>query len=86
MTFLTVVKLMNTETRTWNVQIIKEVMTESDAALVEEIPLSRKNMLDKFIWYDSIMEVFSIKYTYHVARRVLGNEEINLNQRDKLWK
>ena len=77
---------MDAETRTWNMQMIKEVMTATDATLVKGIPLRRKSKLDKLKWYDSMTGVFSVKSAYHVARRVLGKEEINTDHRDKMWK
>ena len=50
---LTIDKLMVQNRREWNMPMIKEMMTETDATLVIEIPLSRKSNLDRLIWKDS---------------------------------
>ena len=63
------------------------MMIENDASQVAKIPLSRKSKPDKMIRKDSITSVFPpIKVVYYVARKVLGKEEVEREQRDKVWR
>ena len=66
--------------------MVKEVTTKNDASLVAKIPLSRKSKLDKMIWRDFIIRVFSIKSAYYEARMVLGRKKVEREQYDKVWR
>ena len=61
----------------WDINMIKELMIETYALLVEKIPLSRISKQDRLIWRESITGVFSVKSAYYEARRVLGRENID---------
>ena len=66
--------------------LVNEVMTASNATIVEKIPLSRKRRPNKMIWNESMIGVFSVKLAYYIARKVLGKLEIDSTNRDKIWR
>ena len=66
--------------------MVREVMTASDADIVERIPLSRKRRPDKLIWRESLTRLFSVKSAYFTACRVLGKLEIDSTNRDRIWR
>ena len=66
--------------------VVKDVLIDEDASLVERIPLSQKTSLDRLIWKDSIAWILTIKSAYYVARRLLGFEDVDRNVRSVLWK
>ena len=82
---LTVDKFIDENRRSWKMNIVKEVLTDQDAELVEKIPLSRTISSDKLIWRDSIVGTFSVRSTYYKARRLLGKEVVERIQREKIW-
>ena len=73
---MTIDKFILPETRNWNLDMIKELFHMSDVSFVTQLHLSHKTKIDKMIWKDSIIEVFSVRSAYFVARKVLGREDI----------
>ena len=83
---LRVERLINPKKREWNMDIVREIITASDADIVERIPLSRKKIPDKLIWRKSLTGLFSVKSVYFTARRVLGKLEIDSTNRNRIWR
>ena len=65
-------RLMDGGRRVWNMNTVKEVLTDHDATLVEKIPLNRISRPNKLIWRDFIVGTFFVRSTYYKARKVLG--------------
>ena len=85
-TSMKVEKLFYRGKREWNRGMIREVMNEEDASLVEKIPLSKKGFSDKLIWRESINGVFSVKSAYFEARRILQKNNVDRSNREELWR
>ena len=83
---LSVEKLIVLDKREWDVEMVKEVLVEDDAALVERLPLSQKSRLDKLIWRETISGILTAKFAYYEARRLLQLDEVDRNSRSLLWK
>ena len=66
--------------------MIRKVMTEKDALLVERISLSKKGISDKLIWRESVNGVFSVKSAYFEARKILQKDNVDRNSREELWR
>ena len=48
---LTVNSLINVESRTWNLQVIRTLVDPQDVELIESIPLSRFSSSDRDRWH-----------------------------------
>ena len=70
----------------WDIEVVKEVLSDEDAGLVVRIPLSRKSRPDRLIWRDSIIGMLTVKSAYYEARRLLGLDEVDRNVKKVLWK
>ena len=57
--------LINSNDISWNMDIVREIFTEEDAAIITSI-------LDKLIWMDSSLGLFIVKSAYFAAKSVLG--------------
>ena len=49
-----VANFIRADKREWDMEEIKEVLSDEDVGLVARIPLSRKSTPDRLIWRDSI--------------------------------
>ena len=85
-TLLTIEKLFHSGKLEWNNVMLREMMNEKDAFLVENIPLSRKGISNKLIWRESVNGLFLVKLAYFEARRVLQKENMERNNREELWR
>ena len=79
-------KLLLEDKREWNMEMVREILTQNDADMVSKIPLSKQCSPDRLIWSDSITGEFKVKSTYYVARRCLGKREIHRVDRKKIWR
>ena len=83
---LRVDKLIDVAKKEWNIEMVKQVLNDSDAELVMKIPLSRLCMPDKLIWRDSINGKITVKSAYFEARRQLDFDEVDRSLRSRMWK
>ena len=83
---LKVVALINEDNRSWKMEMVKDMFTETDAAIITSTHLSKRCMPDKQIWRDSSIGMFTVKSAYFFARKVLGKETQQLSQRQPLWR
>ena len=65
---LTVDSLINSESRTWNLQAIWALIDPHDAQIIESIPLSRHQMDDRNGWHFTNNGKYSVKSGYQVER------------------
>ena len=83
---LKVAALINTEDRSWKVEMVNDLFTELDASIITSILLSNRNISDKQIWRDSSIGMFTVKSAYIYARKVLGKEICSLDLRKPQWR
>ena len=72
---LTVDSLINSESRTWNLEGIRALVDPYDAQIIESIPLSRNQMEDMDGWHFTNNEKYSVKSRYQVERVYLDKEK-----------
>jgi len=65
---LTVDSLINSESRTWNLQAIRVLVDSHDVNIIESIPLSRNQMEDRNGWHFTNNEKYSVQSGYQVER------------------
>ena len=65
---LTVDSLINSESRTWNLQAIRALVDPLDAKIIESIPLNRNQMEDTNGWHFTNNGKYSVKSGYQVER------------------
>ena len=63
--------LINPELNIWRYE---DVMAIFHREAMCQIPLSRRNVLDTIFWLHNSRGVFTVKFAYHVARRLLNDE------------
>ena len=78
--------LINSNDRSWKMDIVREIFTEEDATIITSIPLSNRSIPDKLIWRDSSLGLFTVKSTYFAVRSVLGKNIEQHGQRKLRWK
>ena len=83
---LMVANLIDNERKDWQVDMINDIFSETDAILILNIYLCQKRLPDKLIWWDSAIGLFIVKSTYYVARKVLGKEVHQQANKYKVWK
>ena len=60
--------LINSESRTWNVEVIRALVDPHDVQIIESIPLSRHQMEDRNGWYFTNNGKYTVKSGYQVER------------------
>ncbi|KAL0413838.1 UNVERIFIED_CONTAM: hypothetical protein Sradi_1585500 [Sesamum radiatum] len=60
---------MSNEGTTWNQELIKEELRESDATLILETPIQDSNIEDFLVWHYNTNGKFSVKSAYDLALR-----------------
>ena len=60
--------LINQESRSWNVQAIRDLVDPKDARIIESISLSRNQIEDRNGWYFTNNEKYSVQSGYQVER------------------
>ena len=63
--------LINLELNIWRYE---DIMAIFHREAMCQIPLSRRNVLDTIFWLHNSRGVFTVKFAYHVARRLLNDE------------
>ena len=71
---LTVDSLINSTSRTWNLQVIRDLVDPQDAKIIESIPLSRTQGIDKDGWHFTKNGKYTVKSGYQ-AERVYPDKE-----------
>ena len=66
--------------------MVRDIFCQSDSNIILNIYLSKKEILDKLIWRESVTGSFSVKSACYVARKVLGKEVCSVNQRNGIWR
>lgn len=86
-------ELVDTDTRTWNQQLISGIFDESEANLICKIPISASGCPDKVIWQGTKDGKFTVKIAYHflsqIKQEVLGQCSTSKSHNDvwrKIWK
>ena len=69
-----VVDLINPELNIWKYEDIMAIFHREEAEAICQIPLSWKNVPDSIFWLHNSRGLFTVKSTYHVARRLLIDE------------
>ena len=65
---LTVDSLINTTSRTWNLQVLRDLVDPQDVKIIEIIPLSRTQMLDKDGWHFTKNGKYTVKSGYQAEQ------------------
>ena len=65
---LTVESLIDSTSRTWNLEVIRALVDPQDAKLIESIPLGRTQRVDRDGWHFTKNGKFSVKSGYQVER------------------
>ena len=65
---LTVDSLINSTSRTWNSQAIRALVEPQDAKLIESLPLSRTQRIDRDGWHFTKIGKYTVKSGYQVER------------------
>ncbi|XP_061993843.1 uncharacterized protein LOC133711764 [Rosa rugosa] len=82
--------LMQSDRRSWNVEVVQSLFLPDISNKILAIPLSRQHAADKLIWSPERRGRFSVKSAYWIARQsVLGNtlaSSSNGNPFQPLWK
>lgn len=66
---------------TWNHKIIEQFFDEETVEAILKVPFSKFNREDSLIWNDSSTDIFSVKYAYFIARKLLGREQHVIDER-----
>ena len=66
--------LINVQSRTWNVQVLQELMDPEDVTIVQSIPLSRIQTVDRDGWNFTKDGKYTVKSGYQVERTYPDNE------------
>ena len=69
---LLVSELINPELNVWRQEDIRTIFHSEEADAICQIPLSRRWVADTVIWLHNPRGVFTVKSTYHVARRIIS--------------
>ena len=83
---LKVENLLLDDRRGWNMSMVREVLCEEDAGLVETIPLCKTSKPDRLIWIDFVTGMFTVKSAYYVARNILSREQLPRDSRVMVWR
>ena len=59
---LKVAKLIDSEKRRWDMDIVQEIFLEEGVSLITSIPLSKRTSHDQLIWRDSNIGMLTVKY------------------------
>ena len=59
--YIMVEGLIIRESRTWNIQLLHELFEAKDVELIFAMPLSRKVVLDRLIWVETLLSNFYCK-------------------------
>ena len=70
---LMVCELINLELNIWRYEDIRTIFHRNEANAICQIPLSRRYVVDTIFWLHNPRGVFTVKFAYHVARRLLTN-------------
>jgi hypothetical protein len=73
----------------WNVQLVKSIFNEEEAALICNIPLSRYNQKDKLIWRAAKSGLFTVRSAYFIEndkKSLLTGEGSHPSDQGSLWK
>ena len=68
---LMVCELINLELNAWRYEDIQTIFHRDEADAICQIPLSRRYVADTIVQLHNSRGVFTVKSTYHVARRIL---------------
>jgi hypothetical protein len=63
--------LIDNDTNWWDIQLIRDVFNEEDAALICNIPISPQRQEDKLVWVGTRNGEFTVRSTYHIAKEKL---------------
>ncbi|KAL8106740.1 hypothetical protein AgCh_023486 [Apium graveolens] len=70
----TVNGLMNEDDTTWDMDVIKDILNNRDAGLVERIPISLYDRRDSWFWCLEDTSIFTVKSCYKWLQGVLDSE------------
>ena len=65
---LTVDSLIDSTSRTWNSQALRALMDPEDVKIIESIPLSRSQMMDRDGWHFTKNGKYTVKSGYQIER------------------
>ena len=71
---LMVYDLINPKLNIWRYEDIMAIFHKEEVEAICQIPLSRRNVSDTIFWLHNSRGVFTVKSAYHVARRLLNDE------------
>ena len=71
---LMVSNLINSELNIWKYEDIMTIFHKEEAEAICQIPLSWRNVSNTIFWLHNSRGLFTVKSTYHVARRLLIDE------------
>ena len=60
--------LIDSTSRTWNSQAIRALVDPKDAKIIESIPLSRSQMVDRYGWHFTQNGKYMVKSGYQIER------------------
>ena len=60
--------LIDVTSRTWNSQAIQTLVDPQDAKIIESIPLSRIQTVDRDGWHFTKSRIYTVKFRYQVER------------------
>lgn len=82
--YLMVSELINQDTMRWDVDKLLEHLDVDTADGVMKIPLGRFLIKDRLIWNESNDGCYSVRSGYFVARKLLGREVAETNNRSNI--
>ncbi|XVF19448.1 hypothetical protein REPUB_Repub11eG0112000 [Reevesia pubescens] len=70
----------------WNQVQVSELLSDTDAIIVENMQLCRSGCRDRLIWNETLMGNFTVRSAYFVAKRVLNGWNQFVDQRSCKWR
>lgn len=86
-------ELIDRQSNTWNVHVLREVFAENEVDIIRKIPISLSSCLDQMVWRHTKDGLFTVKSAYHLLGEMekcsKGQPFNNLRYNEiwsKLWK
>lgn len=61
-------ELIDSDTRTWRADMLKDIFSREEVDLIAQIPISLGNSSDTLIWRDTSNGQFAVKSGYHLHK------------------
>ena len=83
-----VCELIDSNTKWWNLPMLKNLFSEEEVNLILSLPISVANQRDKQIWKDTKNRLFSVKSAYFIQKELEQKGEVESSSREgisKVW-